>query len=355
MNTSSLSPFKAWFAALVLCWLPVIGQCQGDTHSIVTGPETGTYIKIGEDLSKYVAQPAGIDLQALPSKGSVENVQRLRYEPKVRLALVQSDVYRAYTDLMKKGNAAAGKLVQPLRVVLPLYDEEIHVVVRADSPLVTLRDIRGKRINIGPAGSGTAMTATTLYQALFGEPIPDQLISTDPHEIALGKLANNSGPEVVFVVSGQPVGLFTNIKPSVEEHFKLLGFDGSNPIEQAAMSVYQVTQIDRKSYPNWLADDLPSLATKTLLVTYDYNTPGTRQMLARLTQSLCSQFQTLQNEGHAKWKQVRLDQPLLPRGWQYYAPTANTLGQCAKEQRALPARSTCSREEATLGLCTRRP
>jgi uncharacterized protein len=355
MNAVPLLSIKARFAAIALCWLPVTALCQTASHSVVTGPETGTHIHIGEDLSRLVAQPAGISLRALASKGSVENIQRLRYEPGVRLALAQSDVYRAYTNLMNSGNAAAGKLIQPLRVVVPLFDEEVHVVVRADSTLANLRDIRGKRINIGPLGSGTAMTATTLYQIMFGEPIPDHLVSTDTNEVALGKLANDSGPEVVFVVSGQPVGLFTNIKPSVEQYFKLLRFDGSNPIEQPALYVYQSARIERKSYPNWLAEDLPALSTKTLLVTYDYNTSDTRQMLVRLAQSLCHQFPTLQLEGHPKWKQVRLDQPPLGRGWQYYAPTKTALDQCIAQRGAAPVPATCSRDEAALGFCSRRP
>ncbi len=345
-------PIKICLSAWVLCTsLTALGQTE--SHKIVTGPETGTYIKIGEELSKYVAQPAGISLQVLPSKGSVENIQRLRYEPRVRLALAQSDVYRAYTNLMVGGNVAAGKLIQPLRVVLPLYNEEIHVVVRADSPMVNLRDIQGKRINIGPLGSGTAMTATTLYQTLFGEQIPENLISTDTNEAALEKLANNNGSEVVFVVSGQPVSLFTNMSPGVEEHFKLLRFDRSHPTEQAAESVYQSTLIERKSYPSWITEDLPSLATKTLLVTYDFNTPETRQMLVQFTHSLCSQFHTLQTQGHAKWKQVRIEQPPLGRGWQYFGPTKNILNQCANEQ-ALPNNSTCSRQDLILGFCNSR-
>ncbi len=340
---------KATLLTFTLC-LSLTAQGQTNAHKIVTGPETGTYIKIGEDLSKYVAQPAGISLLVIPSKGSVENIQRLRHEPRVRLALAQSDVYRAYTNLMVGGNVAAGKLIQPLRVVLPLYNEEIHVVVRADSPLVNLRDIQGKRINIGPLGSGTAMTATTLYQTLFGEEIPENLISTDTNEVALGKLANDNGAEVVFVVSGQPVGLFTNMNPGVEQHFKLLRFDRSHPTEQAAESVYESTLIERQSYPSWLAEDLPSLATKTLLVTYDYINPATRKMLVKFTQNLCSQFQTLQTQGHAKWQQVRIEQPPLGRGWQYYGATKAVLDKCINEGHS-SRQLVCSADDAALGLC----
>src|SRR6266702_7207810 len=72
-------------------------------YKIVTGPERGTYIQIGQDLSKWVAGPAGIDLEVMASKGSAENVQRMRFEQGVKLALVQSDVYQAYIDMANAG------------------------------------------------------------------------------------------------------------------------------------------------------------------------------------------------------------------------------------------------------------
>ena len=74
-------------------------------YKIVTGPERGTYIQIGQDLAKWVAEPAGIDLEVMPSKGAAENVQRMRFEQGVKLALVQSDVYQAYVDMANAGNA----------------------------------------------------------------------------------------------------------------------------------------------------------------------------------------------------------------------------------------------------------
>ena len=102
-------------------------------YKIVTASARGTYIIIGRDLAQFVASPAGIDLDALPSAGSAENVRRLRYEPGVKFALVQSDVYQAFLDMAAGGNAEAGDMIRPLRVIMPLYNEEIHFIVRADS------------------------------------------------------------------------------------------------------------------------------------------------------------------------------------------------------------------------------
>jgi TRAP-type uncharacterized transport system substrate-binding protein len=80
---------------------PLLALARVD-FKMVTAPERGTAIQIGRDL-KVGRRCCGIDLQVLPSKGSVENVQRLRYEPDVKFALVQSDVYQAFVD-----QAAAG-------------------------------------------------------------------------------------------------------------------------------------------------------------------------------------------------------------------------------------------------------
>src|SRR5438105_13602875 len=102
---------------------------------IVTASTRGTYIQIGRDIASFVAPQADIDLEVLPSAGSAENVKRLRYEPGVKFAIVQSDVYQAFLDQAAAGNAEARQIIQPLRVIMPLYNEEIHFIVRADSDL----------------------------------------------------------------------------------------------------------------------------------------------------------------------------------------------------------------------------
>jgi len=121
-----------------LMWISLLSSAAAAPvaqYKIVTASKTGTYIEIGRDLAKWVAEPVGIELEVLESKGSAENVQRMRFEPGVKLALVQSDVYQAFLDEAKAGNAEAGNIIRPLRLIMPLYDEEIYFVVRADSPL----------------------------------------------------------------------------------------------------------------------------------------------------------------------------------------------------------------------------
>ena len=171
-------------------------------YKIVTGQERGTYIQIGADLAKYVAQPAGIDLEVMPSKGSAENVQRMRFEPGVKLALVQSDVYQAYLDMANSGNADAGTTIRPLRLIMPLYNEEIYFVVRNDSPMKTINEIKDKVISIGPIGSGTAQSATTLYRLMFNQTIPEQNVQSLSNEDAIAALVVKK-IDVAVIVAGK--------------------------------------------------------------------------------------------------------------------------------------------------------
>ena len=82
---------SALLTAAMLCHASMAGAEVN--YKIVTASERGTYIKIGRDLAEFVAPAADIELEVLPSAGSAENVKLLRYEPGVKLALVQSDVY----------------------------------------------------------------------------------------------------------------------------------------------------------------------------------------------------------------------------------------------------------------------
>ena len=163
----------AFAVAAGLALFATVAMAVDAQYKIVTASERGTYIQIGKDLAKLVAPAARIELQALPSVGSSENVERLRYEAGVKLAMVQSDVYQAFLDLAANGNAEAGAMIRPLRVVMPLYNEEIYFIARSDSALNFVHEIKDSKINVGPLRSGTAMSATTIFRQMFGEPIAE--------------------------------------------------------------------------------------------------------------------------------------------------------------------------------------
>ncbi len=320
---------------------------------IVTASTRGTYIQIGRDIASIVAPSADIDLDVLPSAGSAENVRRLRYEPGVKFAIVQSDVYQAFLDQAAGGNAEANKIIRPLRVIMPLYNEEIYFIVRTDSSLNYIHEIKGARINVGELGSGTALTTTTLYRLMFNEPIAEANASLLPNEDALVKLITNKSLDVVAVIAGQPAKLLVDMKPEARQFIKLLKFDPNQASSKAALKTYFPATVRASSYPNLLAEDVPGLAVKAFLVTYDYNVKQTKDHLARFARSLCQNFSSLQDNGHPKWREVELALPDLGRGWFYYPPTAVEIRSCiaGRTKPKSPPVKPCSQQERILGLC----
>jgi uncharacterized protein len=327
-------------------------------YKIVTASDRGTYIQIGRDLARFVAPQAAIQLEALPSKGSADNVSRLRYDTDVKLAIVQSDVYQAFLDHAARGNSEAAELIRPLRVVLPLYDEEIYFVVRADSPLQFVHEIRDAKINIGPLQSGTAMSASTIYRLMFAQPLPDKQVATLTNEEALVKLTTDKSIDVVAIVAGQPAKLLADMKPEAKQLVRLLKVDRNSAATKAALQTYVAATIRSASYPNWLDQDVDGLAVKAYLVTYDYSYRVTVDHLSQFARSLCQNFPLLQTEGHPKWRDVRLALPALGKGWAYYAPTERVLRSCGDPSaapRPVPPSSgpalACTQQEQILGLC----
>ena len=344
------------FAALAACaaLLHPLTALAGVPYKIVTADPRGTYFAIGNDLAKMVAPQAGIDLEVLPTNGSAENIKLLRHEPGVKLAIVQADVYQAFVDRGGSNNKEAARIIRPLRVVLPLYNTEIHYIARADSDLNYLHDLKDARINGGLVGSGAAFITHTLYRMMFNNAMPDASASYLPNADALVKLIGDKSIDVAVVAAGQPAPIIAGMKPEAQKFIKLLKFDPNHASSKGAMKIYSPATVRAASYPNILKEDFTTVSVGAFLVTYDYTLQGTVEHLTKFARSLCQQFPALQEKGHAKWKEVDLSLPALNDGWTYYGPTAREIRACRAglPRAAAKPMKACTAEEKILGLCS---
>lgn len=322
-------------------------------YRIVTGGPTGTYFSFGQNLATLVAPAANISLEVLNSAGSVQNVRDMRYREKVKFALVQSDVYQAYIRLAQQGDKEAQDLIAPLRVVLPLYMEEMHVVVPADSPLKYIDELRGKKIFMGPDGSGSALSLTTLYGLMFDGERPSRVDAVADYKQALNSLLDRDGKiDAVVFVAGQPISQLTVDAELGRKHYRLLALRQDQPALKKALEVYYPTEISQQSY-GWLTANVPTLSVKAYLITYDYPQEFNRQAIGSFARSLCENHGRLVSQGHPKWKQVgwspeRPTLEPLKAGWQYYSVTQSILSSCRGGKPAAPA---CTPERSLLKLC----
>lgn len=121
------------------------------TVTITSGPPGSSYETYAEQYSNFLAAN-GIKLKILPSQGSDENIQRLNdHKFHVAAGFVQSGDANAVTNsqLLSLGSIA----YQPLLVFY-----------RGTNTVKLLSDFTGKRLAIGPFGSGTrSLTLTLLH------------------------------------------------------------------------------------------------------------------------------------------------------------------------------------------------
>lgn len=134
--------------------------------SLGTASITGVYFPVGVSLCRLVNQhrrDTGVRCAARPGAGSVDNIAGLR-DGTLGLAIVQSDVQAQ--ALAGAGPFASAGAFTDLRSVMGLYPEPLTLVTRDDSGIERVEDLAGKRVWLGPEGSGTRLLADTLLGAL---------------------------------------------------------------------------------------------------------------------------------------------------------------------------------------------
>jgi len=302
-------------------------------HEHVLGAgQHSTDSSAARDLVRLVAEPAGVPLALAASVGAVDNIHRLASEPGARLAFVQADIYDALLAQAHAGNPGAQSLAERLRVFMPLFNEELHFVVRTDSPLRFVHEIAGQHLNVGPMGGGTAFTATRVYARMFGRELPLVDASFQPDEEALARLTGDRSIDVVVIVGGQPTPLLADMTAQARQSIRLLAVDPQAPEMRALAGSYAETSIRHESYPDWLAQDVPALAVRTLLMTRDYRTPVIRTQLADLAHAMCADVERLRAWGQPKWKEADFGTPAQQPQWRYYTPARDMLAHCPAER-----------------------
>jgi len=154
-------------AALMLIFFALQpGSAQERFHffvSLGTGAMTGVYYPLGGAICAIVNQnlrTTGVRCSQEMTPGSVYNIDALR-SGELEFAIVQSDV--AFAAYNGKGTFA-DKPVPILRSVLILHPELVTVVARAG--IHRLADLVGRRIYVGPEGSGTRLTWDAIQTAM---------------------------------------------------------------------------------------------------------------------------------------------------------------------------------------------
>jgi TRAP transporter TAXI family solute receptor len=133
--------------------------------TIAAGSVDGVYYPIAGAMSRITSEARGLNIRATvqASAGSVANVQLLRSN-EADFALLQNDIaYYAFNGV--ELGPFAGKPVKSMAGVFSVYPELVHIVATQASGVKSIHDLRGKRLALGPRGSGTEQNALQILAA----------------------------------------------------------------------------------------------------------------------------------------------------------------------------------------------
>lgn len=131
-----------------------------DTEYVIAGGgPTGVYYAYGTRLADELSSSLDVRMVAAETAGSVDNLLRVS-TGEALLGFAQGD---AAADAV----SGTGAFDEPLAVqaVARLYDEYLHVVVRADSDIKGVADLSGRTVSLGAENSGVHVIAARVVDA----------------------------------------------------------------------------------------------------------------------------------------------------------------------------------------------
>jgi TRAP transporter TAXI family solute receptor len=267
--------------------------------TIATGPSGGSYFQIAQDI-KNVAGKEGIELQVMPTKGSLENIELLG-TGKVDLAIVQLDALRFISDVVKQDQGL--DVFDKIKVILNLYPEEIHILSNKKD-IQTFYNLEGKRVSVGPPGGGTAVTAAVLFNIYDIK----ATVTEETFEDAVKKMDQGS-LDAVFFVGGAPVPFISKLDGRF--HFVRL------PANPLLGQIYLRTSLGKQQY-SWVGADTETYAVPAVIMGVDKRDEKYVSQMQQLVLAVLNNQEFLEAKGHPKWKSSIIRTYFPQRG---YEPT----------------------------------
>jgi TRAP-type uncharacterized transport system substrate-binding protein len=299
------------------------------TVGIAGGLIDGTYMRFADELGKVLDD--GDNLRVLPmvTYGAASNLDDLLYLRGVDLAVTQSDVFEYFRTERKTPN-----LQNRIHFMLRLPIAELHILAKTD--IRSIEDLRGKRVNFGPAGSGSSLTGTIVFQRL-GVEVEQVLID---QQSALQKLQSGEVAALVRVV-GKPVDFFSKIAPNSGLHLIPV------PFTSIFADYYTAGEFETKDYPFLVAGGgkVDTIAVPAVLAVFNWPKGSDRyRRIERFAERLFSHWdQFLVTPRHPKWRDVNLS-ATVP-GWirhtiaeqmltRFYGPSASAQNDISRDFQA---------------------
>ncbi|MGQ9509136.1 MAG: TAXI family TRAP transporter solute-binding subunit [Thermodesulfobacteriota bacterium] len=269
--------------------------------SIASGWVVGVYFPLAGAISRIAHEKLpDIKITVESSGASVANA-KLIATGDADMAILQNDIaFYAYNGTKPMFD----KPVSNIRGIAALYPEHCQIHARKDAKISSVKDLKGKRVAVGPLGSGTEANAMQILEA-YGLKFED-----------LGKVERLSAAESAdYLKDGR-----------IDAAFYTVGVGASAIVDTALMVDTMIVPIDGpqadslvKKYPFYAKDkvpagiykgvdkDVPTVAVLAILVA---KSELEGDIVYRITKAMWENIGRIES-AHAKGKEVKLEKALI--------------------------------------------
>ncbi len=234
--------------------------------TIGTGGVTGVYYPTGGAIARIVnakKKEYGMRLTVESTGGSVYNINAIM-SGDLDFGIVQSDrQYQAYYG--SENSEWAGKPQKDLRAIFSIHPEMVTLVAAVDSGIKSVKDLRGKRVNIGNPGSGQRQNSIDVLTA-FGIDYKKDIVAEGLKAAEAPGMLQDGRLDAFFYTVGHPSGA---IKEATSGTRKVRFIPIVLPDEfYRKFPYYAPSKIPVSLYPKVEnKEDVPTFGVKATLVT----------------------------------------------------------------------------------------
>jgi len=281
---------------------------------IGTAATGGTYYPIGGLIAGAISNPPGsrpcdkggscgvpgLIAVAQSTQGSVQNVEMIA-RGQLEAALSQSDI--AFWAHSGTGVFQTRGRITELRSVANLYPEHIHLVVRWDSQITRVSELRGKRVSLGELSSGTLVDAKIILRAYGLDERDLDAVYGSPDQASDQLRAGTI--DAFFLIAGSPVAAIAEL--ARQRDIRLIPIDGPESdkvLEQ--FKFFSRATIKAETYSG--VEETPTLAVSAQFLV---SAKLSDDLVYGITRALWhASTRTLFDGGHPKGASIRLETAL---------------------------------------------
>lgn len=261
-------------------------------------------LKMVNDLSRVLNQHRKLRIIPMIGSSAIQNIDDLFNTQTADAAVVNMDVL-AY---LKRTKRMPG-IEKRIQYIAKLQSQEFHILTRMK--YMCLAELTGRKVNFGPEGSSSALTA----QAVFAtNKVEVQPLYLDP-AVAIEKLRSGEIDATVFV-SGKPSSLFSDIRYTNNVHFLDVAYEGDLQLD------YLPAIMTHDDYPDLIApnETVSTIAVNAVMIVGATPSNSARyKKLSHFVERFFSKFAKLKTKpNHAKWSEVNYKLPIS--GWARFLP-----------------------------------